>query len=100
MPIEFWTAIIAALGAGAGSFFSMLARSQADEVRHKTTERSIDEIKESIKEMQCELKNDLNKYSNDISGIKDRLSIVEGSTRTAHTRIDNVEKHCQIHKSS
>ena len=63
-------------------------KAKAEAKKQARVESKLDEISSDTKDIKSDLRN----VKSDISSINERLIIVEQSTKSAHKRIDNIQK--------
>jgi septal ring factor EnvC (AmiA/AmiB activator) len=65
-----------------------IEKAKAEAKKQARVESKLDEISSDTKDIKSDLRN----VKSDISSINERLIIVEQSTKSAHKRIDNIQK--------
>jgi len=65
-----------------------IEKAKAEAQKQARVESKLDEISSDTKDIKSDLRN----VKSDISSINERLIIVEQSTKSAHKRIDNIQK--------
>ena len=73
---------------GKNSVKDEIQQAKAEAQKQARVESKLDEISSDTKDIKSDLRN----VKSDISSINERLIIVEQSTKSAHKRIDNIQK--------
>lgn len=70
-------------------------RAKKQTEHHTELRTRLSSIETGVKQMQFDIKVDFKSIENDISGISERITRVEESSKSAHRRLDEYEKRCK-----
>lgn len=89
--IEVFTTIISFIGTALGAVTGILVSNRLSTYRIEQLEKKFDSFDKKIDDR-------FDKYENNVGEIKERLVVVEQSSKSAHHRLDDIVSQLNIHE--